>query len=284
MSHDPIDTSSISFTALYTGHCWVANGLAAPQFRTGMGAFYWHALGPFEYLGGKIAGGNIRTFLLQRHHLIDALVRKAIEEEGVTQILEIACGLSPRGHRFSNQYPQLHYVEADLPDMAERKRTLLEETEGRRPTVMPINVFAETGELSLPHVMSHFDHSKPVLVITEGLVNYFDEPTISGFWATLRETLAAFPLGIYLTDNYPLLHDHPFHRTMKVLRGMLGAVSRSRVTFHFESDDEAEQCFCRLGYAPVRVHNPRDYYNRLPIPKSRGNPFVRIIEARTARR
>ena len=282
MAKDPIDTSSISFTALYTGQCWVANDLAAPEFHTGMGAFFYSALAPFEYIGGKIAGGNIRTFLLQRHHLIDHLVRQAMQEDGVTQVLEIACGLSPRGHRFSNQYPQLHYVEADLPDMAARKHALIEQTEGRHPEVVPINVFAEEGELSLASVLSRFDRSKPVLVITEGLVNYFDQETISGFWSNLRAEMSRFPLGIYLTDNYPLLHDHPFHRTMKVLRGMLGTVSRSQVTFHFSSDQEAEQCFQTLGYHPVTVHNPKDYYASLPIPESRGNPFVRIIEARIA--
>src|SRR5690606_26566802 len=79
-NHDRLDTSSISFTALYTGHVWAANGLSAPAFHTRTGQLFYHALAPFEYLGGKLVGGNIRTFLLQRHHLIDHLVEQAIAE------------------------------------------------------------------------------------------------------------------------------------------------------------------------------------------------------------
>ena len=281
-ARDPIDTSSISFTALYTGHCWVANGLSAEPFRTRMGAFYYHSLAPFEALGKKLVGGNIRTFLVQRHLLIDHLVRQAVENEGVTQVLEIACGLTPRGYRFMREYPELDYLEADLPDMAARKQRLLEtlpETEPR-PRVLPINVFATEGELSPDHVFGQLDRSKPVLVITEGLVNYFDTDTISGFWKRLSALLEGFPKGIYLTDNYPMYHDHPFYRTMTVLRRMLGSVSRSSVSFHFGSDEEAREHMQAMGFNRVRIHNPRDYYDTLSMPRSRGNPFVRIIESR----
>jgi O-methyltransferase involved in polyketide biosynthesis len=283
MTHSGHDTSSISFTALYTGHVWYANGLSAPAFHTRRGSTLYHALAPFEYVGGKIAGGNIRTFLLQRHHLIDTLVRDAIEQRGVTQILEIACGLSPRGYRFRQQYPQLTYVEADLPDMAARKHRLLSAQQclSDQHRVVPLNIFSTDGVDAMETVAAKcFDRSKPLLVITEGLVNYFSLEAISPFWQRLQELLAKHAGGTYLTDNYPLFHDHPFHRTMKTLGGMLGAVSRSQVSFHFGSDQEASEHLASLGYREVIVHNPRDYYDRLPIPQSRGNPFVRVIEAR----
>lgn len=282
-SHTP-DTSSISFTALYTGHVWYANGLSDPAFHSHRGSLFYHALAPFEYLGGKIAGGNIRTFLLQRHHLIDLQVQRAISEQGVSQILEIACGLSPRGLRLRRDNPTLHYVEADLPGMAARKHRLLSasQTLNDKHQVVPLNIFATQGIEALENVAARcFDRSQPLLVITEGLVNYFSLDSIRPFWARLQALLSQFPAGIYLTDNYPLFHDHPFHRTMKTLGGLLGAVSRSQVSFHFASDAETIACFRELGFADTLVHNPRDYYQQLPIPASRGNPFVRVIEART---
>ena len=277
------DTSSISFTALYTGHVWYANGLSADAFHTRRGSLFYHALAPFEYVGGKLAGGNIRTFLLQRHHLIDALLRDAIERDGVEQVLEIACGLSPRGYRMRQRYPQLRYVEADLPDMAARKHRLLSSQHclSDHHRVVPLNIFSAEGVDAMETVASKcFDRSKPLLVITEGLVNYFSLDTITPFWQRLHTLLAGFRGGTYLTDNYPLLHDHPIHRTMKLLGGMLGTVSRSEVSFHFGSDEEAESHFLRLGFHSARVHNPAMYYDQLPIPKSRGMPFVRVIEAR----
>lgn len=282
MRQDAADTSSISFTALYTGHVWYAHGMSAEAFHNLRGSFLYHALAPFEYVGEKLTGGNIKIFLLQRHHLIDHLLERAIEQDGVTQVLEIACGLSPRGSRFSERYPQLHYVEGDLPGMATRKHRLLADQSllSHRHQVVPLNIFSREGDESLEKVLAdHFDTAKPILVITEGLVNYFSLESIDPFWQRLQRSLRRFPRGTYLTDNYPLYHDHPLHRTMRVLGGLLGTVSRSQVSFHFGSDQEAEQHLKSVGFDQVTVHNPANYYDRLPIPRTRGTPFVRIIEA-----
>lgn len=287
LKKDATDTSSISFTAHYTGYVWYRNGLSGEAFRTPRGALYYTLLAPFEALGRRVVGGNIKDFLLQRHYLIDSLIARAIEDEGVTQVLEIACGLSPRGWRFCDKYPQLKYVEADLPDMARRKEKLLRESGaldgdlGKRHRVVTCNILAD-GEDSLERVIAReFDTSKPLLVITEGLVNYFDLGTISGFWDRLARTLQKFPTGIYLTDNYPLLDTHPFRRLMKSLGDTLGAASRSNVSFHFGSDAGMEDHFLRMGFSSATAHNPRDHYEELPIPRTRGDSFVRILEART---
>lgn len=286
MARNPIDTSSISFTALYTGQVWLANGLSAPGFGTRLGRFYYHAMSPFEYIGGKVVGGNIRTFLLQRHLLIDHLVENAIREQDVTQVVEIACGLSPRGTRLVEKYPQLRYIEADLPDMAARKQQLLQESGHRndRHQVVECNILATEGDATLERVLGDLDLGRPVLVITEGLVNYFNLETINAFWHRLALALQAFPRGIYLTDNYPLYEGMPFYRTLKTLGNMLGSISRSQVSFHFHSDDEARYTFIEAGFDELHLHNPADYYSQLDIPKSRGNPMVRVLEAVTERK
>lgn len=283
MARDSTDTSSISFTALYTGQVWNQSGLSAPGFTTPLGRFYYHALTPFEYIGGKLVGGNIRTFLLQRHMLIDDRVADAVENRGVTQVLEIACGLSPRGTRFAERYPHITYVEADLPDMAARKHALLER-EGRLSDhhyVVNCNILARETPDALEKVLADFDLSQPVLVITEGLVNYFDLETIAGFWERLALALHAFPRGIYLADNYPLYDDMSFMRTLRMLGGLLGSVSRSQVSFHFSSDARARETLTELGFQQVTIHDPADYYERLPMPRSRGRSLVRVIEAET---
>lgn len=280
---DATDTSSISFTAHYTGYVWYRNGLSAEPFRTSQGALYYTALSPLEFVGRRLIGGNIRDFLLQRHFLIDRRIEQAIANDGVTQILEIACGLSPRGWRFCEKYPQLKYVEADLPDMAQRKKALLQEAGALsgRHKVVTCNILVD-GPDSLENVVAReFDTSKPLLVITEGLVVYFDLETVTGFWQRLATVLRKFPVGIYLTDNYPLLDNHPFRRLMKTMGGMLGAASRSNVSFHFGSDAEMEAHFRNNGFPEATVYNPRDHYDELAIPRTRGDSFVRVLEART---
>ncbi len=57
-----------------------------------------------------------------------------------------------------------------------------------------------------------------------------------------------------------------FHRTLKTLGGLLGALSRSNVAFHFDSDDATRAHFRDQGFAALTVHDPADYYSRLPIP------------------
>lgn len=279
---DDTDTSSISFTAHYTGYVWFRNGMSAPAFRTRQGELYYAALWPLEAIGRALVGGNIKDFLLQRHYLMDDLIERAIREDGVTQVLEIACGLSPRGWRFTARHPQLTYIEADLPDMARRKEQLLRETRALSPRhkVVTCNILVD-GPDSLEQVVAReFDRSQPLLVVTEGLVNYFDLETITGFWRRLQAVLAGFPQGTYLSDNYPLLDNHPFHRTLVFLRDLLGAASRSNVTFHFGSDAQMEEHFRALGFSRATVHNPRDHYDRLSIPRTRGDSFVRVLEAR----
>lgn len=280
MSQTP-DTSSISFTALYTGQVWQRNGLAAPAFDSRKGRLLYQMMAPFEFVGNKLAGGNVRTFLLQRHIIINDLLDQALRDDPSTQVLEIACGLSPRGHRVHLEHPQVRYIEGDLADMANRKRHLLDKL-GSLDTfhqVETLNIFSD-DETGLEAVVArHFDTTKPLIVITEGLVNYFPLAVIDDFWRRLAALLQTFPSGRYLTDNYPLLKDHPLHGTMQVLRGLLGAVSRSQVNFHFDSDAAAGRHMQATGFKQVILHDPRDYYQRLPIPRSRNNPLVRVIDA-----
>ncbi len=165
-----LDTSSISFTALYTGQVWVRHGLSEPGFRTPAGALLYGAMTPFEAVGKRLMGGNIRTFLLQRHHLIDARLETLIADHPDLQIVEIACGLSPRGSRLRARHPGIDYVEADLPDMARRKQRLLarQGALGERHRVETVNILVADGDHSVAALLRRLDPARPVAVITEG--------------------------------------------------------------------------------------------------------------------
>ena len=116
-------------------------------------------------------------------------------------------------------------------------------------------------------------------VITEGLINYFSLDTVTPFWGRLAAGLRRFPRGVYLSDNYPLYANMRFHRTLKTLGGLLGAISRSQVAFHFRSDADTERHFLNQGFDALTVHDPADFYTALPIPRTRGTPMVRVLEA-----
>lgn len=275
------DSSGISFTALYTGAVWHRYGLSDDVLATDQGRWLYHLMTPFEAGSKALIGGNIRTFLLQRHLIIDYLIEQALER-GVTQVLEIACGMSPRGIRLRDRHPQLHMVEADLPEMAIRKasRLLASGRLGDRHQVVPLDILAKSGEQSLEAVVARvFDNNEPMIVITEGLTSYFSLPVISGFWQRLARLLRQRPGSAYLSESY-LMPEQPLLRgTLKSLGGLLGTVTRSDVSFHFDNDQQARKHFLVTGFPSVRVWNPAEFYGRLPIPESRNDPMVRVVEA-----
>src|ERR1700750_1109933 len=102
-------SGGISPTAHYTGDTLRQHGLSHPPAAPNAAS---------RMLGGPTLG----SLLLARHRIIDAL-RDDLIEGGVSQVIEAACGMSPRGWRFSERYgDRITYVEADLPAMAQRQR------------------------------------------------------------------------------------------------------------------------------------------------------------------
>lgn len=282
MKENPTDSSGISFTALYTGAVWHRYGLSDDLLATGQGKLLYQLMTPFEATSKAVIGGNIRTFLLQRHLIIDHLIEKYINENGVTQVLEIACGMSPRGLRLREKFPQIHMVEADLPDMAKRKAVSLMAASrlGQHHQVTPIDILAKHGEFQLEHVIDRvFDNDEPVLVITEGLTAYFNLDTISGFWTRLAAAMKSRPGSAYLSETYLMPMQPLLRGTLKSLGGLLGTATRAQVSFHFDGDDQAREHLAGCGFDSVTVHNPESFYVVLPIPESRNDPMIRVIEA-----
>lgn len=275
------DSSSISFTAYYTSQVWRQHGLSSPVFDFLPAKTLWWLGRPVEKFAEHVLGVSNDIMLLQRHLIIDDIVRRAIREEGVTQIVEIACGLSPRGTRFCEEFPELDYLETDLPGMAAHKQALLEKNGllSQRHRVCPINILEENTPDALASVFGReLDPARKTLVITEGLINYFDLPTISGFWERLAAVLKGFPAGFYITDLYPDFKWHPVTRFVDTFVHGLAFVTRSRVSLHFGSEAAIRKGFTGAGFGECRVHIPESYYGVLPIPVQRLSSLVRVIE------
>ncbi|CAD5107638.1 class I SAM-dependent methyltransferase [Zestomonas carbonaria] len=276
------DSVHISPSAHYTGYVWYRHELSEPAFATGFGRFAHTLLTPLTWGVRELSGLDLENILLQRHLLLDARLGEAIEQGGVRQVVEIACGLSPRGRRFCQRYPRLRYLEADLPAMAARKRLLLH-GEGwldSRHRVRDVDILAEQGELSLASLFAELDRSEPVLVITEGLVNYFPLAALEGFWTRLAAQLAGFPQGIYLTELYPDLREHPRYRQLRWGIDVVGRLTRGGYWLHYRDELEIVAAFRKCGFAQVEVHDP----DRIDIELPRLNmpSMLRVIEARAA--
>ncbi|WP_192497332.1 class I SAM-dependent methyltransferase [Halospina sp. K52047b] len=278
------DTASISFTGLYTGEVWRRNDLAPQWLGSGAGPWLYRGLVPVEWLSRTLGGSNLRTILLQRHRIMDHLLERWIREEGVTQVLEIASGLSPRGHRFRQCFPELTYVETDMPGMAERKRRALEQegalSEGHQ--VVPLNVFHREGPESMESVVEQcFRPGEPIVVITEGLTSYFTLEDMVPFWERIAALGARHPGSRYLMETYLVPRSGAFSRAIRMGANALGRLSDSDVTFHFADAGEVERVFRGAGFAGVRVHDPAEYREYVELPSNRGDAVVRVVAAGT---
>lgn len=273
------DTSRISISAHYTGYIWYKNGLSHPQFVTPMGRTAYWALRPMNGFMQLMVGASIDTFLLQRHFVLDHLVEQAIAE-GFDQIVELAAGLSSRGYLIKQAHPSVHYVEGDLPGMSARKAELLNglgRPEGH--ITMPCNILDEKGPQSIEALLAGLDKTKKTLIITEGLVNYFDLPTIKKVWARMAVAMKEFPSARYVTEVYPKLEQHPSYKYVKVAQKVVGFFTQGEYPLHYNSNEAMTQGFLDDGFSHVTVTAPEDYYDKLDMPTSTRQSLVRLVVA-----
>ena len=96
---------------------------------------------------------TLEKMLLQRHRIIDHLLDEAIADGRIGQIVEVAAGLSGRGHRLAGRHRDVGfiYLEGDLPGMVARKRQRLARLGDPSPHhhVLELNALADEGVLAL---------------------------------------------------------------------------------------------------------------------------------------
>jgi O-methyltransferase involved in polyketide biosynthesis len=276
-SHD-----AVSPTAHYTGHVWARNGLGPAELDTTTGAALYGLLVPFNALSGRLGGPTLEGLLLGRHQVMDDLLHAAIADGRISQVVEIAAGMSPRGQRFSEQYGDaLTYVEADLPAMAERKRRALSSlprTVGH--SVVDFDALRADGPGSLADVMASLDPTRGTAVITEGLLNYLPPDAVRGLWSRVAAGLARFPAGLYVSDLH--LSGELRGGTAKVFGLLLAAFVRGRIHFHFADAAAATSALRQSGFDRVTLHQLDDPALGVPADLHAGAGLARVVEAWSA--
>jgi O-methyltransferase involved in polyketide biosynthesis len=246
-------SEAISPTAHYTGYVWARNGLSHPEFETLEGRVLFETLRPVMTVNAILGRGTLETYLLARHRAIDALLKQAIEEHGVRQVIEVAAGLSPRGWRFTQRYgAELTYVEADLPGMAARKRRALERigSLGEHHPVRELDALRDHGPNSLPAVAAQLDPSKGTAIITEGLLGYLPTDAVLEMWARFAGVLEGFASGRYISDiHIGAVQD----ATVRAFRVLLSMFVRGRVHLHFDSPARVVEALREAGFPSARV-------------------------------
>ncbi|GEA65000.1 methyltransferase [Acinetobacter lwoffii] len=246
----------ISFTAHYTGYIWYQMGISHPAFATTKGKILAKLLHPLESWAERHVGGSMRTTLKQRHQMIDEHLCQLIEQHPQLQVLEIACGLSPRSWNFRQKFPEINYRELDLPDMAKIKTQALQQIDQHAPEVLTADIFSE----ELDCIFQMFDRNQPLVVISEGLINYFDQQMLRILMQGITENAQYFPAVHYLSDIYPEPVKNKLANFIWSSSRLLKFMSRSAFTFHFKSPQELQHFFQDAGFDQVEVQQPQRYF------------------------
>lgn len=277
---DSASSARISPTAHYTGYTWLAHGLSHPALATTTGRALYRALAPANRALAALGRPNLDGMLLARHRLIDALLDAAITRGEIGQVIEVACGLSPRGHRFVARHgDRVTYVEADLPAMAARKREALARAGAahRNHRVVEVDATADHGPRSLAAIAATLDPGRGTAILTEGLVNYFPPDAVAGMWGRFARVLGGFPRGRYLSDLH-LGGTNP--DAARAFAGLLGVFVRGRVHFHFANPTDATRGLEQAGFTTARLLAPAEH-EPLTGPVDRPSArYVHIIDAR----
>ena len=251
----------ISFTAHYTGYIWYRMGISHPVFATAKGKTLAALVHPLESWAEKYVGGSMRTTLKQRHSMLDTHLQSLIEQHPDLQVLEIACGLSPRGWWFRQHYPTIRYRELDLPDMAATKQAALQQIEPNVEDILSVDLFTD----AFAEAFKVFDPTRPLVIISEGLINYFDKPLLQQLVQAIASYGRDFKELHYLTDLYPEPTQNKLATIIWNSSRLLKWMSRSAFSFHFQTPAEVEQFFHDSGFKDVRVTQPKQFFDRITL-------------------
>ena len=283
MTQDLSKHRHISFTAHYTGYIWYSMGISHPVFATSKGKFLAKVLHPLESWAEKHVGGSMRTTLKQRHSIIDDQLTQLIQQHPDLQILEIACGLSPRSWNVRQKFPQINYRELDLPDMAKIKTQALQKLDSEAPEVLTADIFTHDFE----KIFHTFDSKHPLVIISEGLINYFDKTLLNKLLQGMTEYGQDFTELHYLTDIYPEPVKNKLANFIWSSSKLLKVMSRSSFTFHFINPPEVQSFFSHAGFNTVDVIQPLSFSQKedtsnvihFQNPEEHGGDLVLVIHA-----
>jgi O-methyltransferase involved in polyketide biosynthesis len=265
-------------TAHYTGYVWARNGLSHPELATTEGRILFDSLQPAMLASRALGGPTLEEYLLARHRAIDALLERAIERDGVGQVIEVAAGLSPRGWRFAQRFRErLVYVEADLPEMAERKRAALERmgSLGERHRVREVDALREDDAPgSLYAVLAELDERAGLAIITEGLLGYLPPDAVQNMWRRFATGLGRFSTGRYISDVHMGGAVTP---PVRVFRVLLSGFVRGRVYLHFDGPEDAVAALRDAGFAEADVRGAAELVGA----DRSGSGLAHILEAST---
>jgi O-methyltransferase involved in polyketide biosynthesis len=218
------------------------------------------------YLPGSASKDHLAPQLEARYKLVDNL----IEASGMTQVIELAAGIAPRGLNLATKNLGMNYVELDLPGVIDEKQAILASTSLVQPPNLTIVRGNALSEDDVTQAVKGFSKDKPIAVVNEGLMRYlsFDEKTRLAH--NVYALLSAYG-GAWITPDVSLRQaltreDEAASGHIDSLKKTTGIDVSQNV---FEDEEHAKQFFERLGFS-VERHSFLEVTNELLSPDKLG--------------
>ena len=206
----------------------------------------------FQTLTGKSAESMTQfTSLLEaRYKATDRIIARY----HITQVLEIAAGLSPRGLAMTEN-PNVVYEATDLPQILEEEKAIAESILAKMNIHRPNLHFRIANALdreSLLQAAIPFRPDKPVAIITEGLLPYLTREEKETLAGNIRDLLKQHD-GIWITSDihtkqllkFASQADDTMQQRMQNVRG---ATERDMEKNAFEDENDVRQFFTNAGF------------------------------------
>ena len=228
----------------------------------------WPGLGGF---GQREGTWHFRTTILPREEDLPAVLQR---------FREFHAGFMQRyGDR------GLRYVEGDLAAMATLKRARLDQARlrGDNHHIRTLDARRDSGPESLAAAADALlDPAAGLAILTEGLVNYFDRPTIAYLWARIADVLGRFASGVYLTEVH-LRSDLDAVASSDELAKTLAVFDKHVVRIPYHDSPHLQQALTEAGFHRITIRTPQDFADRVALPEQSGGvDLLRIVEAHTS--
>jgi O-methyltransferase involved in polyketide biosynthesis len=176
---------------------------------------------------------KMSTLFLARYLTIN----RVIAESGTKQVLELASGISPRGLQWSRENPGSVYIESDLPTLMRTKakaiRDAIQQDEVVKRGVLHCSGVDALSLASLEHALEYTDPQASLVVVTEGLLLYFNREEMEAFLSNMRRLLTKRPKASWVVDFVAQQHlQELFHYDAEVasaVRKIFNSTSREVV-------------------------------------------------------
>ncbi|WP_414569990.1 class I SAM-dependent methyltransferase [Nostoc sp. CCY 9925] len=178
-------------------------------------------------------------------------INQVIAKYQITQVLELASGLLPRGLLMSSN-PNITFIESDLPEMIRCKQQLIRQLVGERPNLHFIEIDATRRPSEFSKSTPLLKSKQPVMILCEGLLTHLTLAEKQLVCANIRDMLHSYG-GVWITPDFidtgSLVRSQQDDSGLqKLLQTGTNLTGRSLVNNNFGTLDLARQFVYEQGF------------------------------------